>query len=82
MGLRAVLGREGHGRDQLVSGLSDGDEHRQERCLGKRRSGRQARPRRREAAVLLAFPRLSAVLRLRDDLWHGRLRRRLRDIEE
>ena len=34
MGLRAVLGREGYGRDQQVSRLSDGDEHRQKRWVG------------------------------------------------
>jgi hypothetical protein len=28
--LRAVLWRQGYGRDELVSGLSDGDEHSQE----------------------------------------------------
>jgi CubicO group peptidase (beta-lactamase class C family) len=36
VGLRAMLGRQGDGRDELVSGLSDGDEHRQERRLGTR----------------------------------------------
>src|SRR5215813_11696884 len=37
MGLRAVLGRQGYGRNELVSRLSDGDEHRQERPLGRHR---------------------------------------------